>query len=149
MRLNHLTTNHTKRLDSYRKTIKKKLEAAAAAVAEIESLQRKFNLENQLATEYVLGINIFLGDLISEIQTRWRTLDNLIQKRYRKLFATRLKAARLKAGLSRQDLADILNITANSYGLYENGGRATPSFISMIKLSRALNVTTDWLTGTT
>ena len=146
-RLMSLTVNHTKRLDFYRKAIKKKF--ATVTGAELESLQLKFNRENKLATEYVLGINFALGELITEAQKQWQKLDEIIQKRYREIFAERLKKARLKANLSRQDLADVLNITANAYGLYENGGRSTPSFISIIKLARALKVKTDWLTGVT
>lgn len=141
--------SHVKnRLGRYSRMIKKKIENGDPATAEL--LQKKlFRVQAFLIFHYTIDISEEIDNLFYDIGIKEDELESEIERRYRKIFATRLKEARLKANLSRQDLADILNITANSYGLYENGGRSTPSFISIIKLSRVLNVKVDWLMGVT
>lgn len=81
------------------------------------------------------------------------TVDGIIynldcyQRQYcTKIFAERLKQARIKKKLSRQQIGDKLAMTANGYGQYESG-RREPNLFSLLKLSKILDVSTDWLVG--
>lgn len=83
------------------------------------------------------------------------TVDGIIynldcyQRQYcTKIFAERLKQARIKKKLSRQQLAESIGVSRNGYGSYETG-RREPNLFSLIRLSKILGVTTDWLVGIT
>ena len=64
----------------------------------------------------------------------------------RKQFGARIKSARKSLGLTQADLAKKIGVTKQAITTYETGIRE-PSFRNLIKLSRVLNVTTDWLLG--
>ncbi len=64
----------------------------------------------------------------------------------RKQFGARIKSMRKSLGLTQADLAKKIGVTKQAITTYETGIRE-PSFRNLIKLSRALNVTTDWLLG--
>ena len=57
-------------------------------------------------------------------------------------FGARLRAMRMKAGLTQQELADQLGMKATNITRLESGGR-TPSWETVIKIAKALNVSTD------
>ena len=59
-------------------------------------------------------------------------------------FAQRLKDLRQNAGLTQEELADILSVSANYMGKLEMGIR-TPSVNTLLKLSLHLHVTLDFL----
>ena len=61
-------------------------------------------------------------------------------------FAERLRELRLEAGLSRQELADKLNVSVRLLSYWENGQREC-NFDTLIALSTLLNSTTDYLLG--
>ena len=64
----------------------------------------------------------------------------------RKQFGARIKSTRKSLGLTQADLAKKIGVTKQAITTYETGIRE-PSFRNLIKLSRVLNVTTDWLLG--
>lgn len=68
------------------------------------------------------------------------------------LFSERLKEARLTAKLKQTELAKISGVTAATISAYEcadgNKGK-NPSLDNALKLAQALNVSLDWLCGTT
>ncbi len=68
------------------------------------------------------------------------------------LFSERLKEARLTAKLKQTELAKISGVTAATISAYEcadgNKGK-NPSLENALKLAQALNVSLDWLCGTT
>ena len=68
--------------------------------------------------------------------------------RPRSVFAERLKAAREKAGLTRKELGDAINISPAGYAYYERGQR-DPSLKSLVALANTLGVSLDWLCGRT
>ena len=70
----------------------------------------------------------------------------LTDEERRKQFGARIKSARKSLGLTQADLAKKIGVTKQAITTYETGIRE-PSFRNLIKLSRALNVTTDWLLG--
>ena len=59
-------------------------------------------------------------------------------------FGRNLTALRKKAGLTRKQLADILNVTEMSVGTYERGIR-TPSLERILQLADLFKVSTDEL----
>lgn len=66
----------------------------------------------------------------------------------RELLAARLETARKRAGLSRFDLAEMIDVTPSAIAGYELR-RYTPSPETLKLLAEALNVSADWLTGGT
>ena len=60
------------------------------------------------------------------------------------LFFEKLQCLRKQAGLTQQQMADVLDITANAYQNYEYGKR-TPSIETLLYLSCFFNVSLDEL----
>lgn len=58
----------------------------------------------------------------------------------------RLQNSRLNAGLSRSQIASLLDVSDSLIGLYETGMRQ-PSLATLIKLSSIYKVSTDYLLG--
>ena len=68
------------------------------------------------------------------------------------LFSERLKEARLTAKLKQTELAKLSGVTAATISAYEradDGKGKNPSLENALKLAQALNVSLDWLCGTT
>lgn len=59
-------------------------------------------------------------------------------------FSKALKTLRIKAGLSQQELAKILQISNSAISMYERGERE-PDFKTLISIANYFNVTTDYL----
>ncbi|HFF3186826.1 MULTISPECIES: helix-turn-helix domain-containing protein [Bacillus] len=62
------------------------------------------------------------------------------------MFNERLKQLRIEKNLTQQELAELTNLTKASISRFE-GNKKTPSRESVTKLSKVLNVTTDYLLG--
>ena len=60
----------------------------------------------------------------------------------------RLKEIRVKRGYTQKDIADLLNISRESYSLYERN-RVDPRASTIVKLSEFYNLSADYLLGTT
>ena len=58
----------------------------------------------------------------------------------------RLKELRIKAGLTQQQLGDLVNVTKVSICCYEKGVR-TPNVETLLDLSQVLNTTPNYLLG--
>ncbi len=61
-------------------------------------------------------------------------------------FSTRVKELREKAGLSMDQLAQLLGVTKSRINMWENNG-TVPRMNVLIELSKFFNVTTDYLLG--
>lgn len=61
-------------------------------------------------------------------------------------YRKRLHDLRIDNDLRQEDVANILNITGQAYGMYENGKRSLP-IEYLIKLSKFYNVTSDYILG--
>lgn len=85
-----------------------------------------------------------IAQLRTEISERNQRIAQLTRRNFE--FGKRLKQARERAGLSRRNLGDALNITSNAYGLYETGQR-DPSIKHFNAIADTLNVSVDWLLG--
>lgn len=64
------------------------------------------------------------------------------------MYLKRLKDLRNDKDLKQENIADILNITRQQYGLYETGKRTIPIDL-LIKLAKFYDVSLDYLTGIT
>ena len=62
------------------------------------------------------------------------------------VFHENLKAARLKKGMSQQDVADALGIAKSTYSMWETGNRE-PNLMRIIALTKVLEVSGDELLG--
>ncbi len=62
-------------------------------------------------------------------------------------FGNRLKALRVQNGLTQAQLADKLNISPSTVGMYEQG-RREPDNSTLTKICRELRVSVDYLLGT-
>ena len=62
------------------------------------------------------------------------------------VFSDNLKEARLKAGLTRKDMASKLNISVVAYGNYETGERE-PKLANLVAIADILNISIDKLIG--
>lgn len=65
-----------------------------------------------------------------------------------KIISHRIKECREEASLSQKGLADLINVTPSAVNQYEKGEKV-PSTETLLKLARALGVTTDYLLGAT
>ena len=64
------------------------------------------------------------------------------------MLARSIGELRIKKGLSQSQLAEMLHVSASTIGMYEQG-RRTPSIDMLVELSRAFDVSLDYLiTGT-
>ena len=61
-----------------------------------------------------------------------------------KLLGSRLRAQRVKFGITQQEVADMLKVDRSTYSYYETG-RTAPSIESLYNLSVAFGVTADEL----
>ena len=63
-------------------------------------------------------------------------------------FPERLKSIRDDKGITQKHLAEVLNITISTISHYENGTRE-PSIEILIQMAEVLNVSVDYLVGST
>lgn len=61
-------------------------------------------------------------------------------------FARRLKEIRISKGLNQREFSILIGITESSISQYERGGRS-PCAEILVKISKKLNITTDYLLG--
>lgn len=146
-RLDVLVCNHTNRIKRCQQNLSKEINSIRDDDAK-KKLEQRYSFGQSIALEYIFGVSSGVEDLMKPLEKIWRELENKLQELYRENFAERLKRARLKAKLSRKELGDTINLSPNGYGQYESA-RREPSLTSLIRLSRTLKVSADWLIGVT
>lgn len=62
------------------------------------------------------------------------------------MFNSRLRSLRMKNKYTQQNMADMLDVSLNTYQKYEQAERH-PSFETLIKIADILDVSTDYLLG--
>ena len=64
------------------------------------------------------------------------------------MFASRLKNARKKAGMTQQQAAEALDLATRSYQRYEAvKGQCDPPLDTVVKMADLFDVSVDWLLG--
>lgn len=90
------------------------------------------------------------ASIITMIQAHVREeiseLEKIIQQQNKNIFAQRLKQARQAKGLTQKELATAVDMTQGGYVSYEIA-RREPPLTTLIRLSKTLEKTTDWLLG--
>ena len=112
-----------------------------------ETIQNKVRRAKNLSTCYaniakaVISLQKLIHETIAAVEGDSETF-------LRRRFGARLKKARIEAGLTQQQLANKIQMSQGGYTQYELA-RRDPSIPTLIKLSRILNQSTDWLLGLT
>ena len=129
-----LIDKHTKRCDRYNKR-------KAAALGVTLSELKRFAPTLEYFTNSLDCI-----ELADKLTKHYYELEKQIQERYRKEFTTRLKQARLKAGLKQKELGDLVQVSPQGFSLYERGERDIPIH-TVIRLAKVLNISGDEILG--
>lgn len=126
------------RLEKYRRTIQAKSDA--------DAVTSKIAREQKLMTFYLTNVAPAINDLTLDVHNIWQLSEQSLQSAYRRRFGERLKQARERAGLSRRELGDALNLSFAGYAYYERGQRDITT-TALIRIAQKLKVSTDWLVG--
>lgn len=134
--------NHAKKLEKFAVALADKI---AISDEHLESRRRQYRRAKFLIEKYgeVRGA---ISEIYMRAHIQINMLGERVKKLYRKRFAERLKQARLKLELPQWSLADEIDLTTAAYQFYEKGKRE-PSITTLIRLSRSLGVTPNWLLG--
>lgn len=136
---------HCERLKRYTNTAANLI--AAGNVADVETIRSRYKRGLKFRNAYaVIFSEIKL--LRDKTEKAFKRLDGEAQHLYRKIFADRLKFARQKTKMSQKAFAEKLGLSQNGYSPYENGQR-NPSIPMLIRLSKILGRSADWLLGQT
>lgn len=68
------------------------------------------------------------------------------KRRYKQIFATRLREVRLKKKLTQTQISQMLGVAQTAYSSYEKMTRE-PSLTTLVRISKILNCSVDWLLG--
>lgn len=152
---------HGERLTKYANFVANKL--VTDENADIVSLRAEHKRTNDLLAKYCGFMSLSYGEvkitdvtskagyvekLRKRIDEQYKTVDEEIKNFYRKIFADRLRFARQSQKLSQKAFAKKLGFSQNGYSPYESGQR-DPSIPMLIRLSKMLGRSTDWLLGQT
>lgn len=100
---------------------------------------------DELLVKY-FSAQIKCADLTAKINRLYDTTEKAVPKIYRKVFTDNLKKYRQSAGMTQKELGDLVNVSPQSMSRYALGQLEVPLHI-LIRIARALNVTTDKLLG--
>ena len=112
-----------------------------------EKIQAKIRRARILMMMYEDNLRL-LHNLQKEIHELILELEETREFKLRQRFAQRLRQARKKAEMTQQDLANRIQMSQGGYTQYELA-RRDPSIPTLIKLTRILNCSADYLLGLT
>ncbi len=132
----HLIDRHNEtRLDKYNK---KKSEAKGITITE---LQRPAPV-----MEY-FSASLSVLELTNKFEKLYFDIEKKLQSRYRTEFANRLKGLRKNLGLTQKQLGALIRVSPEVFSLYERGERRDIPIHMIIRLAKALNMSSDQLLG--
>lgn len=145
-----LLEQYKKRIEHHVKRLERYVNATATIIADnnianLEEIKHRYKIGRGLKDLY-WTIYREIESLAKKITDASKILDNEVRHTYRKIFADRLKFARQATKLSQKAFAPKIGMSQNGYALYETGQR-DPSIPTLIRLSKILNRSTDWLLG--
>ena len=146
LKMREMTKKYFERLQNHAKklgNISQKVAYSIVENGENEELRKKFRSAKFLSAGY-LGLSNDVKKLYYEIQEKMYMCDAVIGSRYRKILAQRLKQARKEMKITQVELAEKIGMTQGGYTSYEQA-RREPPLATLIKLSKALNKSIDWL----
>lgn len=135
-------------ISSYKKIIDDQSAIIKGYVELVDNYERQLKLPKPNFTQGLLGTAEILVEHLKKNAGEPLELDSLkiSDEERRKRFGIRVKNMRKSLGLTQEELAKKIGTTKAAIATYEIG-RSEPPFKNLISLSRALNVTTDWLLG--
>lgn len=131
-----LIDNHIRRCDKFNKC------KAAALGVKITELKRPARTLEYFTEE------LSCLELMEKFGRLYYEVEKLIQARYRKEFAERLKRARKAAGLTQKQLGDMIQISPTGFASYEQA-KSDPSIPALIRLAKILKFSENQLLGLT
>lgn len=134
--------NHARKLED----LGKKIAFRIVEDGENKKLRKTFKAANFLSKFYSRVSTNDIKGLYYEIQEKLYMCDAVIGSRYRKILAQRLKQARKEMKITQVELAEKIGMTQGGYTSYEQA-RSEPPLATLVKLSKVLNKSTDWLLG--
>ena len=132
----HLIDKHNEtRLNKYNK---KKSESKGITITE---LQRPAPV-----MEY-FSASLSVLELTNKFEKLYYDIEKKLQSRYRTEFANRLKGIRKNIGLTQKQLGALIRVSPDVYSVYERGERRDLPIHMIIRLAKALNMSSDQLLG--
>ena len=132
----HLIDRHNKtRLNKYNK---KKSESKGIPISE---LQRPAPV-----MEY-FNASLSVLELTNKFEKLYYDIEKKLQSRYRTEFANRLKGIRKNLGLTQKQLGALIRVSPEVFSLYERGERRDIPIHMIIRLAKALDMSSDQLLG--
>ena len=132
----HLINRHNEtRLNKYNK---KKSESKGVPISE---LQRPAPV-----MEY-FNASLSVLELTNKFEKLYYDIEKKIQSRYRTEFANRLKGIRKTLGLTQKQLGALIRVSPEVFSLYERGERRDIPIHMIIRLAKALDMSSDQLLG--
>ena len=132
----HLIDRHNEtRLNKYNK---KKSESKCVPISE---LQRPAPV-----MEY-FNASLSVLELTNKFEKLYYDIEKKLQSRYRTEFANRLKRIRKNLGLTQKQLGALIRVSPEVFSLYERGERRDIPIHMIIRLAKALDMSSDQLLG--
>ena len=132
----HLIDRHNEnRLNKYNK---KKSELKGITITE---LQRPAPV-----MEY-FSASLSVLELTNKFEKLYSDIEKKLQSRYRTEFANRLKGIRKNIGLTQKQLGALIRVSPEVYSVYERGERRDLPIHMIIRLAKALNMSSDQILG--
>ena len=132
----HLIDKHNEtRLNKYNK---KKSESKGIPISE---LQRPAPV-----MEY-FNASLSVLELTKKFEKLYYYIEKKLQARYRTEFANRLKRIRKNIGLTQKQLGALIRVSPEVFSLYERGERRDIPIHMIIRLAKALDMSSDQLLG--
>ena len=132
----HLIDRHNEtRLNKYNK---KKSESKGIPISE---LQRPAPI-----MEY-FNASLSVLELTNKFEKLYSDIEKKLQSRYRTEFANRLKGIRKTLGLTQKQLGALIRVSPEVFSLYERGERRDIPIHMIIRLAKALDMSSDQLLG--
>lgn len=132
----HLINRHNEtRLNKYNK---KKSKSKCVPISE---------LQHPAPVMEYFNASLSVLELINKFEKIYYDIEKKLQSRYRTEFANRLKGIRKNIGLTQKQLGALIRVSPEVFSLYERGERRDIPIHMIIRLAKALNMSSDQLLG--
>ena len=132
----HLIDRHNEtRLNKYNK---KKSESKGITITE---------LQHPAPVMEYFSASLSVLELTNKFEKLYYDIEKKLQSRYRTEFANRLKGIRKNIGLTQKQLGALIRVSPDVYSVYERGERRDLPIHMIIRLAKALNMSSDQLLG--
>ena len=137
------------RLEKFRQLINRHNEKRLDKYNKIKSISERVKiteLQRPAPVMEYFSASLSVLELMNKMKKLYQKIDKKIQERYRKEFGARLKQTRQDLGLTQKQIGEFINISSQGIYFYERGERDA-SIPAIIRLAKALNISSDQLLG--